>query len=104
MPDSTDLHALLRRLDTAERNHSDLSKTITSLVGEIDDLHKALDDLRLDRAVRTERDIRQTDRFDRIEKRLDGISKLGWWVLTTFGALTMAAVANLLFGGLHVAP
>lgn len=99
-----EFHSLIRRVDTAERNQSDLAKTITELVSEIDDLRKSLDELRLDRAVRTERDIRQTDRFDRIEKRLDGIAKLGWWVLTTFGALTMAAIANLLFGGLHVPP
>jgi hypothetical protein len=100
MPDN-DIHAMLRRLDTMERNQSDLAKSVTEMVSDLNELRRPIDDLRIDREVRKERDIRQTERFDRIEVRLDGISKLGWWVLTTFGALTMAAIANLLFGGPH---
>lgn len=101
MADGIEIAGLLRRLDAAERNGSDLAKTITRLVEELDEVRKPLDDLRLDRAVRAERDIRTTERFDRLEKKIDGVYRLGWWVLTTFGALTMAAVANLLYGGAH---
>ena len=90
MPD--EFSQLLRRVDMTERNHTDLAKSVTALT-------ENLDELRIDRARREERDIRVTERFDRIEKRLDGIYKLGWWVLGAFGASAIALIVNFVFRG-----
>lgn len=122
MPDS-EIGAILRRLDVMERNQSDLAKTITKLIEEIDTMRVALEDTRVDRAVRAERDIRINDRFDQINlkfdqisrstnerfdqivKRIDAVYGLGRWVLGAFGALVLALVSNFLFrGGFNVLP
>lgn len=89
---------LRRRVDVTERNQTDLAKSVTGII----ESHQSLDD-RLDRLERNEEinKVREEARDEwrkRTEAKLDGIYKLGWWVLTTFGALTMAALANLLYG------
>lgn len=106
-----------------ERNSSDLAKTITKLIEEMDVMRTAIGEVRVDRAVRAERDIRINDRFDGINvrfdqlikasseqnagltKRVDAVYGLGKWVLGAFGALVLALVSNFLFrGGFHVLP
>ena len=122
VPDS-EIGAILRRLDVMERNHSDLAKTITKLIEEMDTMRVALEDTRVDRAVRAERDIRINDRFDQINlkfdqiakstnerfdqivKRIDAVYGLGRWVLGAFGALVLALITNFMFrGGFNVLP
>lgn len=116
MTDS-ETNSILRRLDTMERNSSDLAKTITKLIDEMDVMRVALEDTRVDRAVRAERDIRINDRFDQvngkfdqvirsnserfdqINKKIDAVYGLGRWVLGAFGALVVALVSNFLFRG-----
>lgn len=98
-----EFQVLLRRLDTTERNNADLAKSVSAIVDELSEIQKPLDELRLDRAARVERDIRHTEHFARIEKRLDAITKLGWWVLTAFGTSAIALVMNFVAkGGLIV--
>lgn len=117
MVEGNELHSILRRLDVMERNHSDLAKTITKLIEEIDLMKRVLEEGRIDRAVRAERDIRINDRFDsinlkfdqlnrafneqltHISKRVDSVYGLGRWLLGAFGALLIALVSNFLFRG-----
>lgn len=96
MPD--DIHALLRRLDAIERNQTDAAKTSTVLIEEIHGV-------KTDREVRKERDVRLNDRLERIEERIDGVYKIGWWFLAIFGAAFVALVANFTFrGGFNALP
>ena len=96
MPD--EMSALLRRLDAIERNQSDAARTATAIVEEIHGI-------KTDREVRKERDLRLNERLDRIEERLDGVYKIGWWFLAIFGAAFIALVANFTFrGGFNALP
>lgn len=53
-------------------------------------------------AVREERDKYIAQRFDRVEKRLDGIASLGKWVLGAIGSSFVAALVGFIVaGGLH---
>lgn len=92
MPDQPDLHSILRRLDSIERNQSDAAKTASVVIDEIHGV-------KTDRAVRTERDLRLNERLERIEERLDGVYKIGWWFLALFGAAFVSLLANFTFRG-----
>lgn len=95
MPD--ELSAVIRRLDVIERNQSDAARTTTVLIEEIHGV-------KTDREVRKERDARNNERLERIEERIDGIYKIGWWFLAVFGAAFIALVANFTFRGGFNAP
>jgi len=90
MPDETS--QLLRRMDMTERNQTDLAKSITALVQDVAEL-------KLKDAVNAAREEARDEWRSRTEKRLNSIYGLGWWVLATFGSLTIAAIANLLYRG-----
>lgn len=90
---------LRSRLASTERNQSDLARTITELVGNLGETQHDVSRLLTDAAVNVEREKARDEWRGRTEKKLDGIYKLGWWVLATFGSLTMAALASLLYGG-----
>jgi hypothetical protein len=81
-----------QRLNYAERDIRDHSKTIT-------EHNRELAAIITERAVNVERDIRVNERFDRIEKAINGVYKLGWWILAAFGGLLIALIANFLFKG-----
>lgn len=66
-----ELSQLFRRVDVTERNHSDLARTVTALTDRLEEVGKVVDELRLDRARREERDLRMNERFDRIEKSIE---------------------------------
>jgi hypothetical protein len=96
----------LRRLELIERaqaisdrNHTDMSKTITGLINEQSKTKDVLDILRTDRAVREERDKNINARFDQIEKSIKRIYDLGWWILAAFGSALILLVARFLFSG-----
>lgn len=95
MPDSESLPATVRRVDMLERNISDQSKTLTALVEDVSEL-------KMQSAVNGEREKARDDWRKRTEQRLDGIYRLGWWVLTTFGALVIMQLSRMLFGGVNV--
>lgn len=93
MPDlPADVQSLFRRLDTIERNQSDAAKTSTAIIEEIHGV-------RTDRAVRAERELRLNERLERIEERIDGVYKIGWWFLALFGAAFISLLANFTFRG-----
>lgn len=103
MPDSPDLNVLLRRLDAVERNHTMLASSVTNMVKELDMMQTPLDELRLDRAVRVERDKHIHERFDRLEASMKGMYRLGWWLLVAVGTSAIAFVMNFIFkGGFNV--
>jgi hypothetical protein len=58
-----------------------------------------LAEIKTERAVAKERAITVQERFDRLEKKIDGIYSLGKWVLGAFGASFVALLANFLFKG-----
>lgn len=93
------MEEIRERLATTERNQSDFAKSITSLIGTIREVENDVDRLKTAEAVAVEREKARDEWRGRTEKKLDGIYNLGWWVLATFGALTMAALANLLYSG-----
>lgn len=97
MPDSENPQVLMRRLDMVERNVSDHAKSLTALVHDVSEL-------RTKNAVDDERERSRDEWRSRTEKRLDGIYRLGWWVLTTFGAILVAMVAQFVFRGGLVVP
>lgn len=106
MPDSNDIHAILRRLDAVERNHTMLASTQTHFTQELENLGELIDALRLDRAARVERDKRLDDRFadvhralDRMEAQIKGVYRIGWWVLAAFGTSAVAFISNFALGG-----
>lgn len=94
---------IVRRVDTVERNQSDLARSITEIVGELGEMRKPLDELRVDRAVRQERDKNLNERLDRIEASIAAVYSLGKWLLGTIGAVVVAAaVTFMLNGGFNV--
>lgn len=94
MPDD-----LQRRLDMSERNQSDLAKSVTGLISELQYVQDDISRLKTNEEVNKAREEGRDEWRKRTEGKLDGIYRLGWWVLTSFGGLTMAALANLLYGG-----
>lgn len=94
-----DMEDLRARLATTERNQSDLAKSITVLVETNQEAEKRLAKLETNEEVNKAYEQARDEWRKRTELKLDGIYKLGWWVLTTFGSLTMAALAAILYGG-----
>lgn len=90
---------LRSRLASTERNQSDLAKSITVIVETQQDTDKRVSRLEINEEVNKAHEEARDEWRKRTEVKLDGIYRLGWWVLTTFGGLTMAALANLLYGG-----
>lgn len=101
MPD--EISQLLRRLDMSERNQSDFAKSLTAVVEDVSDIHKPLNELQTDREVRKVRDEALNERLTRIERSIERVYNLGWWVLGAFGLTLIAAISSFVFkGGLHV--
>ena len=90
---------LRTRLATTERNQSDLAKSISEIVGSLSDTRDDVARLKTAEAVNIAREEARDEWRKRTAAKLDGIYRLGWWVLTTFGSLTLAALASLLYGG-----
>jgi len=97
MPDSDSLPVVVRRLDMLERNVSDHARVSTVLLQDVAEL-------KTKNAVDDEREKSRDEWRTRTEKRLDGIYRLGWWVLTTFGAILVAMVAQFVFKGGLIVP
>lgn len=97
MPDET--QAMLRRLDTIERNQTDQAGTLTAEAHAIDGLEKADRAAEIERVRREGKDAALELRLGAIEQRINGIYRLGFWVLTAFGTSTVALLVNFLFKG-----
>lgn len=94
------------RIDQLVRDLENQAKSISAIVldqremkDQIGDQSKALVGIDKLMAVRAERDKHIDERFDRIERSIGGVYKLGWWILTAFGAVAIALVANFAFRG-----
>jgi predicted nuclease with TOPRIM domain len=102
-----------RRLDTTERNQSEV-------INELHMLKSPIDELRLDRAARIERDKNQLERFMRIEHQLEKgfervqedidarwrtLQKPLWAAASAFIVVIVAALWQFIIrGGLNVSP
>jgi hypothetical protein len=90
----------MERIENAERDLCDHAKTISAYGDKINSLSKAVDELMLDRAVRTERDINLNGRLDRIETGLGNVYNLGKWLLIAIcSAFVTAGVTFIINGG-----
>lgn len=116
MPD--EMSQLLRRMDMAERNMSDIAKTTTGLIEAQHDMREELGDVKTDRAVRAERDKNLHERLERMEKtieagltavkadidnRLGRLTKPLWAAALAFITVLVGAIATFIIrGGLNV--
>lgn len=94
-----DMDEIRRRVDVIERNQSDQAKSITVLVENQERSDKRVEQLERSELEDRVREEARDEWRKRTELKLDGIYRIGWWVLATFGSLTLAALANLLYGG-----
>lgn len=79
------------------------ARILTELVNEQRLVKEWIADNKTDKAVRAERDVHLHARLDRIEERIDGLVSIGKWILLSFGATFIAAVATFIIrGGLYV--
>lgn len=93
----------LRRLDGIERNLSDVGKSITEIVLDHKKTKDVLDEIKVDRAVRQERDKSLNERLDRIESDVSAIKRLGMWILMAIGSgMVLAVLQFIIKGGLKV--
>jgi predicted nuclease with TOPRIM domain len=115
-----DMDAFRERLAVTERNQSDLAKSITEIISEVNELRKPLEELRTDREVRKERDTHLNARLERMEatfkREMDELkadmgarwSKLQAPLWTGAAALISAIVVTfwqfVVKGGLNVGP
>lgn len=98
-----ELEKLARRADGIERNLSDVGKSITEIVQDHRRTKDILDELKIDRAVREERDKNLNERLDRIEADVSGIKSLGRWILAAMGSGLVLAILNFIIkGGLKI--
>jgi hypothetical protein len=65
----------------------------------IGEFAKALIEIDKKEALRELGDKHLDERLDRIEARLDGVFRLGWWILAAFGTSAVALIANFAFRG-----
>ena len=87
------------RLDLVERDVRDHARILTEHNQALKDNGKALNGLVRDKDVRAVESKHLDDRLDRIEASLGGVYKLGWWILTAFGAAAVSLIANFIFRG-----
>lgn len=80
------------RHDLLERDVREHAIIITELTKRLNDYDKAF-------AVMEVEDEFREKRLDAIEQNAKGVHRLGWWVLTTFGATFIAAAANFIARG-----
>lgn len=100
------MEELRRRVDVSERNQSDLARTITGIVNDIQEFRKPLDELKTDREVRKEREKHLNERLDRMEKTFEeGIKELKADMNTRWSKLQkpLWAAASALIGGIVLA-
>lgn len=76
-------------------------------IGVLVEDHRAfkndLAQLQVDKARRDERGLALIERLERIEKSIDSVYRVGWWLLAAFGSSSIALIANFaLKGGLIV--
>lgn len=92
--------------DTEQFLHDDVkshARILTELVKEQRLVKEYISDNRTDKAVRAERDVHLHARLDRIEERINGLVSVGKWILLSFGASFIAAIATFIIkGGLNV--
>jgi hypothetical protein len=80
------------RLDLVERDVQSHARTITELT-------KALAEVDKKEAVRDLRDEHLDEHLESIGARIDGIYRLGWWILAAFGTSAVGLMANFIFRG-----
>lgn len=87
------------RLDIVERDVRDHSRILTEHNGSLGEQRKLLGELSRYKDIREVEDGYLDERLDRIEKSLNGVYKLGWWILAAFGAAAISLIANFAFNG-----
>jgi len=86
-------------LSSIERDVMTQSNQIAQMIVNMTQMQAVLNDLVIKEKVREVEDTHIDERFDRVEKRLDGITSLGRWILGAFGSTFIAAIAAFIAGG-----
>lgn len=86
-------------LTPIERDVMSQAQQIASIMTVLTQIQGVLSDLVTKEKVREVEDKHIDERFDRVEKRLDGITSLGRWILGAFGSTFVAAIAAFVAGG-----
>lgn len=81
-----------QRFNFVERDVRSHAKTLTAH-------NEALNKYERDLIRHEEREKRNDERLQRIEESIKSFHKLGWWILSAFGASFIALLANFLFRG-----
>jgi len=85
------------RVDLLQNDVQSHARTITELTTRMVGYETKL-------AVNEVKDEFLEERLDRIEKSINRVHNLGWWLLAAFGGSFVALVANFVFkGGLYLA-
>lgn len=87
------------RLAAVERDVLDHARIITEMTTGIGQIRGLVSDLDKREALRSAEEKHVDERFDRIEIKVDGIYKLGWWILAAFGSSAIALILNFAFKG-----
>ena len=85
-------HGMPERIDMLVNDVQAHAKSISELT-------KALIEVEKRDAVEVETKRYLNDRLERIEKSIAAIYRLGWWILTAFGAAAVSLIANFMFRG-----
>jgi hypothetical protein len=105
MPTEHDDRLWRDRLENAERDLRDHSKSITALTEDQHSTNLALIAIDKATAVRAKADENLDERLDRIEERLKGVYSLGLWLLAAAGTALVGIVVEFVAnGGLHHVP
>ncbi len=86
----------LDRQDLIERDVQAHAKSLTELTLVMSEFQK---DKAVQEAKEELKDEYLEERLGRIEKSIQAVYKLGWWVLAAFGGSFIALVANFVFRG-----
>lgn len=87
------------RLAAVERDVRDHARIITEMTAASAETRRLVSDLDKREALRSAEEKHVDERFDRIEVKVDGVYRLGWWILAAFGSSALALVINFAFKG-----
>jgi hypothetical protein len=87
------------RLAAVERDLRDHARIITEMTTSFAETRRLVSELDKREALRSAEEKHVDERFDRIEVKVDGIYRLGWWILAAFGSSALALILNFAFKG-----
>lgn len=81
------------------RHGESISAIVTDAGKTKDALQTLTNSIESERKVRLVEDRHLNERLDDIEGSIGTLNKIGWWILATFGASFIMALASFVYGG-----